>query len=334
MKNSDRKNRYTKPFVAGSKLIFTLPLGGKILSGKVILTGSVVVSGGTSSGAIKGEGGPVNLIRRVIVTANPAGGSRYPGGKIVDCTPRSLLRYAITQHNGKFIAEQSGSVLGSGAAGTYPIYLSLPIYFSDANLRRQVQTALNADPAAYQTIQVEVDTGYLNECFTGNDRTVDYSSLQVQWVDDRENFAGDTLVRFQEDHVYLIPAAQERAMDEAMPQDGAFESWLILTEQSAAQTLADTILQRVTLDGAAIDYDKYAQDIRSQMLEDEWFDPSQPAAGHYFIDFTDGLVGGSVAAQTLQAKFKVLNPSGANLDDFLVYTRRLFSPSGYAASNS
>src|SRR5207244_2699233 len=108
--------------------------------------------------------------------------------------------------------------------------------FADSNLRRQVQTALNADQSAYQTIQVQVDTGLLNECFTGNDRVVDFSQLQVQWVDDRELSGGDTYVRFCEDHVFLIPAAMERAVDPVFPQDGALESMLIIAEASAALT--------------------------------------------------------------------------------------------------
>jgi hypothetical protein len=326
MKYADRKNRFTKPFVAGSKIIFTLPLGGKILSGHVILQGQVVISAGTTSGAIKGEGGPLNLIRRIIVTANPAPGSRYPGGKIVDCSARGLIRYAVTQREGKFFVEQAASVLGSGVAGTYPIYLGIPIYWADSNLRRSVSAALNADPSAYSTIQVEVDTGLLSDCFTGNDRTVDFSGLTVQWADDREQLVGDTLVRYQEDHVYLIPAAQQRAMDEAMPQDGAFESWLILAEQSSALTLSDGLVQRLMIDADNLDYDKYAQDIRQQMYNDEWIDISTVATGQYFVDFTDGLPGQSVPANTLSARFQVANVSGANLDDLLIYTRRLFSP--------
>jgi hypothetical protein len=328
MKNSDRRNRFEQQFTPTSKAIFTLPLNGKILSGKVILYGSLVVSGGAASGTVKGEGGPSNLIRRIIVTATPAPQSRYPGGKVVDCGPRPLLRYAIFQRQ-KFIAEQSGSVLGSGAAGTYPIYLSIPIYFADANMRRQVETALNADPSAYQSITVEVDTGVLTDCFTGNDRTVDYSGLHLQWVDDRENFDGDTYVLFQEDHTFLIAAAQERALDKAMPADGAFLQWLIMAEASANLTLADTLLNRVTLAGSALDYDKYAQDIRQQMFDDNWIDAAQTATGLYFIDFTDGLISGSVAAVDLDAKFKVANVSGANLDDLLMYTRRVFAPVGY-----
>ncbi|SRR5579883_685012 len=329
MKNSDKRNRFTQQFNAISKNIFTLPLSGKILQGWVLLTGQIVISGGTTNGTATGDGGPVNLIRRIIVNAIPAANSRYPGGKIVDCSPRALLRYAIFQHNGKYFDALAGSGLGSGAAGTYNVYLAIPIYWADANLRRQVSTALNADPTAYQTIQVEVDTGTSTDCFAGNDRTWNFSGLQVQWIDERENFGGDTLVRFQEDHIFLIPAANKRALDNAMPLDGSFESILYLAEQNTSQTLADTILNRVQMAGSTLDYDLYANDIRQNMFDDEWLDPSQSAAGHFFIDFTDGLVGGSVPAGDLQIQLDLNNPSGSNLDQLRVYTRRLFSPVGY-----
>ena len=322
----DKKNRLTTPFVPNSKLIFTLPLGGKILEGKVILTGQIVVAAGTANGTPLGEGGPINLVKRVIVYANPAAGSRYAGGKVVDCSPRSLLRYAATQHNGKFIAEQSGSVLGSGANGTYNIYLSIPIYFADSALRNNVQTALNTDPGVYTSVQVEVDTGDLTTCFTGNNGVVTWSGLQVQWADNRVGLAGDTNTLFHEDHWFLIAASQQRAFDQAMPQDGAFLSWLILAEQSAEYTLSDALLQRVQVDGSPISFDKYAQDIRQGMLDDEWLDPSQTGTGMYFIDWTDSSLGNSVLASSLQTRFQVANVSGANLDDLLISTRRVFAP--------
>ncbi len=326
MATSDSKNRLTKPYIPNSKIIFTLPLGGKIRKGNIVLVGQVVVSAGTTNGTQLGEGGPVNLVKRVIVTATPAGGSRYPGGKIVDCSARSLLRYAIFQHNGKFIGEQSASQLGSGAAGAYLIYLSIPIYWADSTLRNSVSTALNTDPGTYASVQVEVDTGDLTSCFTGNDRTVVWNGLTVQWVDDRVALANDTLVRYQEDHLMLIAATQKRALDEAMPQNGNYESWLIMQEQSAQLTLSNALLNRVVVDGPTITFDKYAQDIVQDMLDNEWIDPSQAFTGLNFIDWTDGVIGNTIAAGGLQTYFEVNNVSGSNLDDLLIFTRRVFSP--------
>ena len=67
------------------------------------------------------------------------------------------------------------------------------------------------------------------------------------------------------------------------------------------------------------------------MFDDWWLDASQSATGLYFIDFTDGMLSGSVAAAGLDAKFKVANPGGANLDDLSFYTRRAFSPTAFNA---
>lgn len=328
MKNSDRQNRLMKPFIENSRTIITLPpIGGKILKGTVILTGSVTLSNGTTNGTVVGEGGPANLIQDINVYANPASGSRYPGGRIVDgCSPRSLLRFATYMRQGRYMGDLSGSTLGGGANGTYQFYLPIPIYFAAPEKRRQVETALNADPSAYELIQVEVNTGDITDCFSGNDATVDYSSLQIQWMDDRENFAGDTYVRYQEEHTLMIPASNTRMLDEAMPRDGAFEDWSILSEVSTAQTLGDTLLNKVELDGTALNYKKYADDIRAQMYDDGWLNPAQAGTGMHYIDFTDGLVTGTIDAATLQTRLDVNNVSGADQDQLRIFTRRLFAP--------
>lgn len=329
MKNSDRQNRLTKTFVPDAPIYLTLPpIGGKVLSGQLILTGSVTLAGGTANGTVVGEGGPINLLKRISVFANPAGGSRYPGGRIVNCSPRGLLRFATFMHEGRFVGDLFGSTLGGGANGTYQIYLSIPIYFADPTKRRQVETALNSDPTAYQMIQVKVDTADIAACFAGNNATVTYN-LELQWQDDRENFAGDTVCLFQEDHVRQIPATNPRMLDEGMPRDGAFLDWLILSEESTDYTLSDALLNKVTLDGPELEYEKYSDDILAQMIYDAWLNPAQSGTGMRYIDFTDGLLTGAVDAATLQAQFDVNNVSGANEDDLLIFTRRAFYPAGY-----
>jgi hypothetical protein len=329
----DRQNRMQIPFVPDSKMVFTLGAGGKLLQGRLILTGQIVVSGGTVAGTVIGEGGPIGLITRVKLIANPANGSRYPGGTIVDCIPRSLLRYAINQHNGKFIGEQSGSNIGNGANGTYQIYLSIPLYFADATLRNNNSTALNLDlldPAGlpiYNSVQVEVETGDLTTCFAGNNATVNWSGLTLQWDDDRLGFAGDTNVLYQEDHVALVAAAQARMLDPAMPQSGMFTQWLMMAESGgSAYTLSDTILQRVTAKGLSVLFDEYSQDIRQKMLDDEWLDPAQAGTGLYFIDWTNGTLNNANPAAGIQLQIQVANPSGSNLDQVRSYTRRFYSP--------
>lgn len=327
----DRRNRATYPFIPNSPIVFLLNAGGKILQGRIIVTGTIVVSGVTTAGTAVGEGGPLNLINWITVTATRADGSRYPGGKIVDCSPRTLQRYATYQHNGKYICEINGSTLGNGADGTYEIYMSIPIYWADATMRNQVDTALNADivdstgAPIYASIQVEVDTGSLASCFVGNNGAVNYSGLVVQWADDRLKLTTDTVPLFQDSHEMLIAATQTRALDAAMPQDGAFTSWLILAEQGASSTLADTLLNRVTLQSQTLNFDEYALDIRQKMLDDEWLDPAQSGVGQFFIDFTNGLLQNSNTATGLSAQFDLNNVSGANADMLEFYTRRVYS---------
>src|SRR5947209_7922341 len=80
----------------------------------------------------------------------------------------------------------------------------------------QMTTALNADEGIYRSIQVQVDTASdYTGCFSGNDRSIATSNLMVQWRDDRLGLPGDTLPLYQEDHLFLIPAANDRSQDAA-----------------------------------------------------------------------------------------------------------------------
>lgn len=326
----DRRNRLSLPFTAGSPAIFSLNPGGKVLSGRVILAGQVVISGGTTNGTLKGDGGPINLIKRIQVTATRAAGSRYPGGKLVDCHPRALLRYAIAQR-GKYVGDFLGATLGNGAAGTYQVYLSIPVYFADPTNRNQVQTALNLDPLdangnkIYSNVQVQVDLANdLTGCFVGNDRTANFTGLTIQWQDTRLGLTGDTVPLVQEDHDFLISTTQTRAVDYAMPQDGAFTAWHIIGELGAYHTLSGALLNRITATAPTLNFDEYAYDIQQKMLDDDWYDAAQDMTGQYFIDFTNGLLLNSNPAAGVSAVFDVNNVSGANLDELRVYTRRIF----------
>lgn len=329
----DRRNRLQLPFTSNSKQYFTIPPGGKILQGRLILSGTVVLSAGSANGSKVGEGGPINLIQRIRILATAASGSRYPGGTIVDATPRSLLRYAITQHNGKFTGDLGSSSLGSGAANTYAVYTSIPIYFADSTLRNNLATALNADlndstgQPIYSSLQVEVTTGDITSCYSGNDRTQNYSGLTLQWDDDRLGLNGDTNVLYQEEHIQLIAAAQDRMLDPAMPQSGAFTNWLIMAEAAAsAYTLSDTILSKVRAASATFNFEEYADDIRQKMLDDEWIDPAETATGLFFIDWTNGTLNNANPAAGIQLDMKVANPTGANQDQLRIFTRRFYPP--------
>ncbi len=329
----DRKNRGQQAVFPGQPIVFDVGPGGKIVSGRVVLSGTVTIAGGTQNGTLIDEGGPAGLIKRIKITATALAGSRYPSGDIVDCSPRALLNYAIMQHSGKKIVELlngagNAGTLNAGAAGSYLIYLSIPIFFSDCVQRTQNMTALNMD-GVYSSVQVKVEFAKdLTGCFTGNDRTwsAGAGGLWCDWLDDRFDFQGDRVPVVQEDHTTLIPAANTRFVDPTLPKDGAFTQWLIMSELGAQHTLTDTILNKLDISAPnTLAFSEYANDIRQRMLDDEWIDPATTATGLHFVDFTDGSQEfNSILAPGLLAQFDVANPSGANLDSLHIYTRRLF----------
>ena len=325
---TNRKNRGPQIFQPSfNGLTLEIPNGQYIQRGKVILKGSVTIAGGTTNGTAVGEGGSINLIKLIEIVCNPAGGGNmiYPGGNVVYATPRSLLHWAQMQ-TGKFVGEMSGSTLGNGAPGTYPIYLSIPIFFSDENLRNQVQTALPADASIFSSIQLQVSTGGATDCFAGTDRVWTYN-LQVQWDDSRVDMAApaNPMILFQEDHSLLIQAAMTRLNDPGMPNTGEFLSWLVMGLQGTSYTLSDAILNRVTAQSQTWDFDEFAQDIRADMYECQWLDPSQNAAGLYMIDQTEGIIQNRNPAPGMLKWFDVNNPSGASLDQLLIFTRRVYA---------
>lgn len=328
----DRYNRARFPFTPGVPVVFNLNKGLNILRGNIIITGTVTIAGSTADGTAVEEGGAINLIRRVKVIANKATGSRYPGGALVNCSPQSLLRYAIVEHQGKFIGELTGNgALGNGANGTYSIYLSIPIYFADSVNLNNVQTALNMNPVdsqgnpIYTAVQVQVDlAATLSELFNGNNGTMTVAAM-VEWKDDRLGLSSDTTPLIQEDHYTIIQAANEEFVDAGMPNDGLFNSWLILPQQGTpGWQLSNSILQRLEIQGATLNYKEQAYDIQQAMLDDGFYDPSQSTTGQYFLDWTHGLLANSNAAAGLQHRIAVLNPSGAGQDRLRVYTRRVF----------
>lgn len=329
----DFQNRLTENFK--KQTVINIPLGRKILQGNITLRGPINISAVVAGGTQIGEGGPVGLIDRIILHATPAPGSRYPGGEIIDVCPRSLLRHAIYEHQGKYIADQAGVTLSgttppiAAAVGVYNVNLNIPIYFADSVLEsRDASTALNADPTAYQSLQLEIRTYQdLSNCFNGFNGTVDLSGLTFEWTDERVDIPTDTNVLYQTDDFELIGAAQQRMQLRGLPMDGRFLSWLIMTQlNTPANALSDTILNWLQFEGDPFSIKLRASDIRQKMLNDGWIDASQNAAGQYFIDWTDGVLGNSIVAGTMIGWLDVNNPSGANNDSLLIYTRRIIPP--------
>ena len=104
----------------------------------------------------------------------------------------------MIETNGKYVGEQSGSLLGGGAAGVYNIYLSVPIFFGDSVQKNNVQTALNMNPQdsqgnpVYSAVQVQVElAASIDELFAGSDRTMTVAGM-VNYGDIRLGLAIDT----------------------------------------------------------------------------------------------------------------------------------------------
>jgi hypothetical protein len=326
MSFEDNRNRSQVQFLpAQSAQVLPIPPNLMILDASLILTGTIAVTGGTTNGTVVGEGGPLNLLKRIRIIGNRANGSPFPGGYLLDASPRSLKRFAQFMQGGKFFVEQAGSTLGNGAAGTYGIYLEIPIFFADPNLHNEVQTGLYADPSAYESLQVQVQTGQLSDCFSGNDRTVTYN-LQLQWKDRRIDIVPGTnaVELYQEDHDLMIGAANTRTPDLGLPQDGYFLSWQILAEQSTAFTLSDALLNRLRIEGPTYNYDLFANDIRATMYREMNLDAAANGAGLYFIDMTAGIIQNSNPANGLSVAYDVNNPSGTYQDKLKIFTRRVW----------
>jgi len=148
----------------------------------------------------------------------------------------------------------------------------------------------------------------------------------VQWKDDRLGIASDTIPLRQEDHELFIQNANERLVDAAMPNDGAFTQWLIMAQEgNPGWALSDNIVERVEAEGTSLNLKEYWPDTRVGMIDSGFFDPSQTLIGLLFFDFTHGLtLQNSNPAAGLQHRFAVANPSGAGNDRLRIYTRRAY----------
>jgi hypothetical protein len=326
MNNFQVQKAPTQYFQKNTTLPFNLPLGGKVGVGYVVLDGPVTVSGGTTNGTAVDEGAFADLITNIILRVIPSPGSRYPSGEVVNCSPRGLMRRAITEYR-KFMPDLLTPAF-TGALGTYQVYTVIPIFFADPNVARQWSTALNADPFAYQTLQLEVETGDISTIFAGNDRSLDVSQLQVRWFDERHMYQGDTYALFQEDHRTFIPQAKRDFVDGALSTQGNYLDWLIMTEVGSAASLQDSILNRLKISSGdnSFYYEMEAKDIRAKMFTGNWYDLAQPALGQYLIDFVDGNIAAAVSASGLSATFDINMVSGSNVDALHLFTRRLFQP--------
>ncbi len=104
---------------------------------------------------------------------------------------------------------------------------------------------------------------------------------------------------------------------------------------SMGPTLADDVLNRVTINAANCDFDMYDDDIHQTMVDLGVLDAAQAFTGTYLINFCSaGMLSKAVPAAGLDMKLDVSNPSGANNDSLLISPRRLLSPVGFTGIQS
>lgn len=269
MKNQDFQNRYTEQFAAGGRITRTLPLGGKLTKLWVVLTGTLhVAAGGGAAGANLYPEVLAGLLTRIRVRVSAAAGSRYPDGILRDLSPISILRRAQFMR-GKYFADQLSTAFAD-AIGDYPIHYVFPISFSQEDMKRPIEYALNLDPTVYKNCQVEVDMGSRDTCVSASTRAWTYGDLTLEFIDARENIDGDTYVVVEDDHELLIPGAQTRLEDKNMPAAGALMDLLLLAcdgTMSAGFAYANTIFNELRFSGGNADLYLKAADIRQDSYD-------------------------------------------------------------------
>lgn len=327
----DRYNRAQYPITLGTTTVFNLNSGLKIVRGEVIIDGTATITGGTTNGTEIGLAALYRLIKEIRVVANKAAGSRYPNGVLVKCSVQDLLEFAVTEHQGKFVGDLlAHDHLGSGAAAAYTFHLAIPIYFGDSTNLNNVQTSLNMDSVdstgapVYTSVQVQIDWATsITDLFSGSDRAIAVAGL-VQWKDKRLGIATDTTPLIQEGHTQILQAANTEFVDAAMPNNGFLSQLLIQTKAGLpGEQLADTILNKIEMRGPSLNLKVFANDIKTDMVNEGFYDPSQSLTGLYFLDFTSGLLANSNSLAGLIHQFDVSNPSGAGNDRLRMYTRRV-----------
>lgn len=338
MKFFENKSAPSQYFQKNTTMEISIPLNGKIDVGYVVLDGDVTIADPAlpavpAAGTLKGLPGPAGLIKEVRVDANPAPGSRYPGGPVVKMSPIALLYQAILQQT-KFINDLFGQTFtpaagAMGDPGVYAVHTEIPIFFTDFNKRRGMLTQLNGDPRAYDYIALQIDTGDLSTIMVGTNRSIDTTALKVSWRDERYNLPGDRIVLFQEDHRQLIAAAQTDLKAEGLRKEGAYLDWMLLTEVGASQILADTLLNKLTINSSARDIVAKWEEIRAKMFRDGWYDASQDAVGQFFIDLCLGDPALAVPATDIKAEIDTNMVSAANVDALRFITKRILFPNGY-----
>lgn len=291
-----------------------------------ILKGSLVVSAGSANGTVRGSENPGGLLQSAKVEALAVDPS-YPDGTLKNLTNVSILRRRIFDA-GRFLADQSLGITGfNGAAATYTLNQPFPLYWEIPWLKRPYDGAL--DTTFYGEIKLTLLNGSRDLQFSGNDRTFNYAGVSWDIYHKFDRYdpgagLGPTVVFYDDDHQINIQSASTRLeINKSLPSGGLYTDilWIARTTNNA---LADTIINRITMDsGTENFYDRYSDSIKDEQ-EDLIVDASTtstPRTGLYNAHcILDGMLSG--AKPNVSAVLDVSNPGTDNI----VAARRAFVP--------
>jgi len=320
------------PLAQNSPAYYSLNLskaaGWLLLGIDLCVRGNIVLSAGTTNGT-RSQEDPAGIFNNIQIDATPMPGGLYRGGKVFNASPRSILRMNVFDR-GRFQDDLGGSNSVTGAAGTFPINLRLPINFALPNGLKPIDTALRLDQ--FSDITMTFNMSSIAAMLVGCDRTVDWTQLYIEVVERRAysvNAAKKTGfwplgTLFQDDHFFQIAAANNRfTIDSQLPHVDPYVEALLMTQSTAQNTLVDTILNRVTqYQGLESFSDIFERDLR-MLNNDEITEVANTAlTGMYFLRLSDRRLS-NLVLPTYNLVLDVNNPGGANLDSLLLFTRRL-----------
>lgn len=292
-----------------------------------VLSGSLVVSAGTTSGTSLGEN-PGNLALQTLKIQGFALDPSYPNGSLTNLSPRTLARRRMFDSQGRrFITDPSLTPTGlSGAAGTFTLNYPIVKYWALDWMNRPFDLAL--DTGMFSQLLTTLTQGSRDRQFSGNDRTFNYTGVfweithRFQRYDG--NGGGPIAVVFDDDHVRNIAGANARLeLNNEFPPDGAYIDlfWMFETTN---QALADTIANRITLkSGTEQFYDQYSGPLKNQQEEfiGDASTTTTPRIGLYYTQIADdGLI--TNAKTNISAVVDQNNPG----TDRMIIARRSCAP--------
>lgn len=331
------KPLYRYPFVnPGVPIVHECKLGksslGNLLKGfKVNITGSITLATQTVAGVANGDISGWGLVTRLLVETKSNRGDATPDGKIVECTPRTLIFRRIFE---KVMSNFRQPDIRLGAAGIVPangtitFNSTLDIPFALPRLVNPIETALKMDD--YDLIRLTISTQSLAQLFVGNNAIVDYSNLRFEIQEIREVNPSYQPIRvpyLNDQFVYIGGANPRMIWDAFITQTGQFIDWLGISESTVSNTPVDTIINRVFVSsGSDAIEDPYFDQIKADQ-QDFVSDLAQSMAGLHYRPLAAGLEEGrgllTSTVPDLSIKADVANPGGANLDRVTLSTRRV-----------